>query len=370
MIMKLLLISVAAGAGHVRAAEAIKKQAEIDHPDWKIEHIDLLDYLSVSSKKIFFDSYGMIVKKVPFLWGLICRIFNRPEITKISDPLVRGLIIFHAQKIINYINAFSPDIIICTHPTATNVITTKENDILKKPNLWTVITDYKVHLFWINKKSKYFVPNNEIKKEFINKYEINSNNIIVSGIPISPVFYKIMDKNENELKEKYSLDNKPTILVLSGGEGLVKSDKIVKEIMKSKTPLNIIAVAGKNNKLKEKLEDIKSNRNINYQPIGWTNKIEEYMKLADVIITKPGGMTTTECLTLKKNIIIFDPIPGQEAGNVEFLIKNNLATVCQKTNKINKIINNLLIKKPTINWSVEKSSEKIIKTLGTISPNP
>lgn len=367
--MKLLLISVAAGAGHVRAAQAIQKQAKMDRPYWEIDQIDLLDYLSVPSKKIFFDSYGIITKKVPFLWGWICDIFNKPGITKISDKIVKNLILIHSDKIINFINKEKPDIIICTHPTATNVITTNINTIIKKPILWTVITDYKVHLFWINKESKYFVPNEEIKTEFINKYQMNPDDIVASGIPIAPNFYKIKEENEIELKEKYSLNKKPTILVLSGGEGLVKSDKIVKEIMKNKIPLNIIAIAGKNKKLREKLEDVKSNKNITYQSIGWTDKIEDYMKLADIIITKPGGMTTTECLTLKKPLIILDPIPGQEEGNVEYLEKNNLATICWSKKDLNKIIINIIKQKPTIDWPAPKATEIIIKTLTKINPD-
>ena len=358
--MKLLLISAAAGAGHVRAAEAIKKQTEIDHPDWQIEHIDLLDYLSIPSKKIFFDSYGMIIKKAPFLWGLICRIFNRPEITKISDQIVKGLIIFHAQKITNYINVFKPDIIICTHPTATNIVTTQEKNLVKKPQLWTVVTDYKMHLFWINQQSKYFVPNEENKIFLINNHNFKKENIVISGIPVDNIFYK---KEENNLKNKYSLNENPTILLLSGGEGLIKSDKIAKEIIKQKIPLNLIAIAGKNIKLKEKLKNIIPPANINYEAIGWTEKISDYMKMADIIITKPGGMTITECLTLNKPIIIIHPIPGQEEYNTEFLLKNKLAQVCHKNKNINKILEEILKQKPTINWSAKNGAQIIVETV-------
>lgn len=359
--MKVLLISAAAGAGHIRAAQAIKKQIELDHPDWNIEHIDLLDYLSIPSKKIFFDSYGVITKKAPFLWGWFFDIFNKPNVTKISDKIVKSLILIHSNKIINYINISQPDVIICTHPTATNVITIKSTELSKKPDLWTVVTDYKMHLFWVHKNSNYFVPTEEIKKELINKYNFNANNVVVSGIPISPDFYTSQDIPT--LKNKYSFNNNPIILILSGGEGLVKSDKITKEIIKIKAPLNIITIAGKNKKLKEKIEEIKPPSNIIYQPIGWTEKIQDYMKMADIIITKPGGMTITECLTLKKSLIIFDPIPGQEEGNVEFLQKNNLATICKDKKKINPIITNLLKQKPTIDWSAPKAVEIITKTI-------
>lgn len=359
--MKLLILSIAAGAGHTQAAKAIQKQAEIDHPDWSIDHVDCLDFLSIPPKKVFFDSYGIITQKAPFLWRWICKIFNQPNVTKISDKIMKTLILFYGKRITNYINAIEPDIIICTHPTATNLVSVQKNDLTKKPILWTVVTDYTMHLFWVNKESKYFVSTEEIKKELIEKHHFPKENVVISGIPIDNVFY---EKEEMEtLKAKHSLNENKTILVLSGGEGLVSTDKIVKKIMKNKNNLNLIAIAGKNIKLEEKLKEIKSPKNIIYKPLGWTNKMHEYMKIADVIITKPGGMTTTECLTLKKSIIIVHPIPGQEEGNTEFLLKNNLAVVCKKNKQINKIISSQLEKKPTTEWSVQNGAKIIVETI-------
>ncbi len=359
--MKLLILSISAGAGHVQAAKAIQKQAEQDHPDWLIDHVDCLDFLSIPPRKIFFDSYGIITRKAPFLWRWLCDIFNRPNVTKISDRIMKTLILFYGKKITNYINAIEPDVIICTHPTATNLVSIQKDELTKKPILWTVVTDYMMHLFWVNKDSKYFVPTEEIKKQLIQEHNFSTQNVVISGIPIDNIFYQT--EEINLLKAKHSLNENKTILVLSGGVGLVRTDKIVKEIIKSKDKFNLIAIAGKNVKLEEKLKEIKPPKNIIYQPLGWTNKIHEYMKMANIIITKPGGMTTTECLTLKKPIIIIHPIPGQEEGNTKFLLKNNLAVVCKKNAQINKLISSQLEKKPTIDWSVPKATEIIIKKI-------
>jgi len=359
--MKLLILSVAAGAGHVQAAKAIKKQAKLDHPDWLIDHIDCLDFLSLPPKKIFFDSYGVITKKAPFLWRWIFNIFNKPNVNKISDKIFKNLILFYTDKIINYINAIKPDIIICTHPTATNIISIQKKNLIKKPKLWTVIIDYEMHLFWVNKESNYFVPTEKIKKELIEKHGLTQKNIIVSGIPIDNIFYQ--EENSEFLKNKYSLEKNKTILILSGGLGLIRADKIVKEIMKNKNNLNLVAIAGKNINLEEKLKKIKPPKNIIYRPLGWTNRVAEYMKMADIIITKPGGMTVTECLALRKPLIIIKPIPGQEEGNANFLLKNNWAVICKKNKEINKIINSLTKQKLASDWPVKNSAKIIIESI-------
>ena len=158
---------------------------------------------------------------------------------------------------------------------------------------------------------------------------IPEENITMSGIPVDPVFYE--NKPLEELKKIYQAGGaQKNILVLSGGQGLAHTDKIISALFKSKANLHIFAVAGNNDKLKHDLEKLFPPANMQLTTLGWTDKIDEYIRIADMVITKPGGLTTTECIILQKPIIAISPIPGQEEYNAEYILENNFGVIARE----------------------------------------
>ena len=325
---KIAIISVSTGSGHVRAAQAIFNVAQKFYPEIEAEHINMMDYVSATLKNSIVESYDIIAKQLPELWGFFYKKTDRP---KISEYIPKFISIFHqgnTGKFFKYINQFNPDHILCTHflPIYAIGVMQKKNNTTKSVSL--LMTDYHTH--FLQKSpivSHYFVSTKKMSWKLTQK-GVPAQNITISGIPIDPSFYQ--DKNNNELKKSYNADNgKKNILVLSGGQGLVKIDGIITTLFKTKQKINIFAVAGNNRKLKKSLEKLIPPENINLNVIGWTDKMDEYMRIADLIITKPGGLTTTECVALQKPIIAVSPIPGQEEYNAEYILENNLGVIAQ-----------------------------------------
>ena len=314
-------MSVSAGSGHVRAAEAVKKTAELNHPDLEVQHIDLMDYISLPMKKAVVGSYDLLVRQAPELWGYIYEKTNNPKITKKLKKLNKKLKKINAYKFNEYVSEYNPDYILYTNFLPTDML---DNTSMGEARIGTLVTDYDLHELWVSHKSQdYFVATEKIawKLEYRG---FDRKNITVSGIPIDPKFYKQINTPayNAEVKE---------ILVLSGGQGLAHSDNVVRTLFKLTKDVKVTVIAGKNKALQKKLEKLEAPENIEYSVIGWTDRIEEYMASADVIISKPGGLTTTECAVLGKWLIAVDPIPGQEEGNAQFLLERGIGDVAHNT---------------------------------------
>lgn len=331
---KILIISVSAGSGHVRAAQALEETAKAQFPNLIVEHIDLLDYLSLPTKKIFFDSYRKLATDLPKLWGFFYNSINIPKRREQFDKLTNLLKKFEAKKgLLKKINEFEPDYIISTHFSPTDIILQHKSTLKKMPKLATVITDYGIHELWLREGvDRYFVATEKMSLA-MQKRGIDKNIITVSGIPVDPKFTKKIPLVELKKQPKNSANQK-NILILSGGQGTIDIEQIVESIKKSKSPLHIVAVAGTNKKLFDRLKNIQIPNHINLEVLGWTDQIHTYLGLADLVITKPGGLTISEAIAMKKPIIAVQPIPGQEDKNLEHLIEEGFGVVAHTAEEI------------------------------------
>ena len=337
-VKKILLVSATAGAGHVRAAEALLGELRIKHPEIVAEHIDLVRYSHSLLRLTFSSSYNFSIRHYPLLYELTYKLSNN----KLSGTLLKILAVFlrlTTSQFRNKIQAFDPDIIISTYFLSTLLIPPA------RAKICTVITDYQFHQAWLNDKtSVYFVANEEIKKKIEGE---SGARVIVSGIPAHPDFLR--EKNIDELKKNFGLGNElPVILILPCKSGKIRPEEIVKKLLSGK--YNIIAVAGKNNPdTYQKFLRLKDGQ-YKFWPIAHSDKVDELMRMSDLVITKAGGITITECLRLKKPMIIVNPIPGQEEHNTKMIEKNHYGAR----------INDLL--------QLEKEVEKILNHPGYFSP--
>ncbi len=307
---KILIVSISVGNGHTRAAEALKKAVDLFYPQIQAKHIDFLNFVGLASKKIFFESYDLIIKKLPTLYRTLYDLSDNQvsaEILKKITALNRKL---NTDKFQQYLNEFSPDAVIFTHFAPVEVFNSFNKNILSA----TIITDYENHQLWYTgNNQKYFVAQPAIKNQLI-ELGAQENNIIISGIPIDPDFYKIPTEAEILFRKQQLriAKNKKIIAFMPCGQGEIDPIKLSKIILKEKDTV-ILALTGKNKPLAELYKEI---GNDNIKIIGWTDKIYEYLNMSDCIITKPGGLAVSECLVLKKPMILINPIPGQEEKNI------------------------------------------------------
>lgn len=336
---KLLIISLSVGHGHTRAASAIKKTANLLFPNIEVKHIDFLDFVGLASRNIFFKSYNLLIKNLPNLYKIIYDLSDNKTATKILNKTTTLNRWLNTKRIKDFIEQFQPDYILFTHFTPAEVYNTLD---LKIPS-GTIITDYKPHQLWFNgNQQNYFVPTVEAGKAMENM-GVNSANIQVTGIPIDSKFYKLHDKEK--LRKKLNLDlGKKIFALLPSSNGNIDPIDLINHILLDKKSF-VLIFTEKNIKLRNAYQkSFKNNQRVRI--IGWTERLDEYLTLADVIITKPGGLTISEGLIIKKPIILINPIPGQEVENAKYFIQNNLALGLDSIEQWPKILNDI----PNLNF--------------------
>lgn len=327
--IKLLLISASAGAGHVRAAEALKALAMRSYPGIAATHIDMMDYVSKPMKKTMVDAYAMMVQQAPRLWGLLYNRSNRKETTtQHLKRLSTALTDMNASAFYDYVESVAPDIILCTHFLPANTLLNAQKRLSNCPPITFLTTDYDLHSFYVaDRMRQYFVANEKMKWKLVHQ-GIPETTVTPSGIPVHPCYKD--QKNLVDLRKKYQIsEQSPVVLLLSGGQGLMKLDDVVSTLFSLPQTTTLIAIAGKNKTLERRLRALAPPSHLTLNIVGWTDRMDEYMALADVIVSKPGGLTTTECIALGKPMIITNPIPGQEEHNAYHILESGYGKVAQ-----------------------------------------
>lgn len=343
--IKILILYEDIGTGHKRTAMALKKafekrenvEASIENPFG--EKFPSLSYLTTRI-------YLKTLKLTPELWGYLYEM-ERDKIERRINKLV-GISIYTFIK--DYVLSLKPDAVICTHPFCCSILSHVKRD-LNIP-IYAILTDYDVHAYWIHHQiDGYFVGSNEMKTQMKNM-GVSDDKIYVTGIPIDEEFYVRKDKFEVRQKLGFSLD-KPLVLVMGGGLGLGNMKKAVKVIQNYKD-IQIAVLCGFNKNLKSKLEEIADD---NVKVFGHVDNVHDFMEAADVLITKSGGLTITEAITKKLPMIVFDPIPGQEERNLEFLLRKRIALRIKDIEKLDKKIMDLLGDSKKLNEMKERMEE-------------
>lgn len=330
---KTLIISCSSGLGHVRAAEALFLHAKAKDPNRQIEHIDLAKF---SSPLISFPAttgYTFLARHLPRVFKTLYDFSDSPfraaGLEKLA-PLAR----LNAPRLLKYVSEFAPDRIICTHFLAAPMLKKFQKNI----PIDMVITDYYANKIWFSPFVRRYFAAHEHTREGAPE---EASKMIISGLPLHPKFLK--EKNIEEIKTKLNIPaGRPTILLLAGGDGLIDSSHIASQILSGADNLNLIAIAGKTNqKIYEKLNRLPPGNN-HFQVIKFTEDIDELMRIADIVISKPGGLTVNECLYLGKPLLMINPIPGQEESNADFVEKNNYGARLRNGEKITDWINKIL----------------------------
>lgn len=353
---KIIIFYGSYGGGHLSAARSIKEYIENNYPKVEIIMVDCMEYISKTINKVTTKAYSDIAKNAKWAWGKIYYASSKGPLFSITNNTQKIL----SLKLNKLIQEFEPDLIISTHPFSSQMCAYLKNKYKISSKLATILTDYAPHVQWLmypEQVNYFFVAHDKMKLELID-HGISENKIYATGIPLSNRFLAHYDK-EKILSEFNLTINKKTILFFAGGEYGLGKDKtlhILKTLISSFTNYQVIAIAGKNKKMQNNFEElVKENNAENFVKIlPFTNKIPELMSVSDLVITKPGGLTTTESLASGLPIIVINPIPGQETENAEFL-ENNKVGIWLKAHdnieeKLFSIFNNEeILKKMKIN---------------------
>lgn len=326
--MNILLFYASYGSGHLSAATAIEQYIRENYPDAKTLKIDCVEYINKSINKISTSAYKSIILKTPVLWGQVYKLLKNDTILDITQFSNR----FMAKKIFTLFEDFEPDLVISCHPLGGQITSFLKSHKKTNCKLATVMTDFASHKQWLIGKDYtdyFFVSNIEMKTSLISE-GIYPNKIYVSGIPISPNFYKNYNK-ENIYKSLNIEKNKKNIIFFGGGSLGLSSSSNIQAILTSLLQATdeshqIIIISGKNQKL---YNDFQKTINNTYHKsqiklIDFTTELPELLPITSFVITKPGGLTITECISTNVPIILINPIPGQEKENAQYIADNKM----------------------------------------------
>lgn len=341
---KILILYGSYGGGHKSAANAIKQHIENNYKEKQVEMIDCVEYISKIINKITTGAYNQMAKKAPWAWKKVYFNSEKGLLSKISN----GTNALMSKKLYKLIRKENPDIIISTHPFATQMTGRLKRKGKIKCKISTILTDFEIHNQWLQENeyiNNYFVAHSGMKESMIKK-GINPSKIFVTGIPMSERFLENFDRQEI-LKEFGLEENKTTILFFGGGEmglGKDKTCEILKTLVEEFPNVQTVAISGKNEVMQQAFNKIvnDSNSNNRVKILDYTKKVPELMSVSNLVITKPGGLTTTESLASGLPMIIINPIPGQEEQNAEFLEKRKVGVWLKKEDNVKEVLQSVI----------------------------
>ena len=319
--MKILILSAATGGGHLRASHALQGYIAEHAPGSDVTVVDALKSISSVLDKTVCDGYHFLATKTPKVFGQLYRKTNEESI--LSTLVSRFSSVF-SQKLIPLMEQQKPDIIISTHPFATEMVShLKRTGVVRAP-LICLMTDYGPHRAWIaDNVDAYVVSTQDMVPEMVGM-GVQEEKIYPFGIPVPNVFFSGGDKPA--LLQKLGLEpGLPTILIMAGSFGVTNILKIYRQLVRLDADFQVVVITGRNEKLHsafaQEIKDSPKKTKLVY----FTNEVENYMHASDLLITKPGGLTVTEALACSIPLAVFDAIPGQEEDNANFLLTHNMA---------------------------------------------
>ena len=341
--MKILIFYASYGGGHLNAAKSINECLKNNYKNVDVELIDCMKYVNKTIEKVTTKAYTEMAKKAPWAWG---RIYSDSQKVPLAHITTKSNKII-AIKLLKLLREKQPDLIISTHPFGSQMCSYLKRKGKISSKIATIMTDFAPHDQWLigsDYTDFYFVAHDKMKEYLILK-GIDSSKIFATGIPLSSRFLKKYDR-KTILKELNFEDDKKNILFFGGGEfglGKTRTVEIFESFVKYCSDMQIIAIAGKNEKMKNAFDKIVSeyNKSNNVIVFEYTSQVPEFMSISDLVVTKPGGLTTTESLASHLPMVIINPIPGQEEENAEFLEKNGIGIWIKKDDNVMKVLDNL-----------------------------
>ena len=328
MLNRVLILSASSGAGHTRAAQAIEQAFVEMKAAGEVRHIDTLAYTNKLFRTLYSKAYIEMVNKTPELMGWLYDQFDRPWKNERRRLAFDKL---NTRPFVKLLREYQPDITICTHFLPAEIISWLKAKQRLSTRQAIVVTDFDVHAMWLCRHYEhYFVALDETRAH-LKKLGIAAERITVTGIPIDPVFTRL--KGKREMRDKHRLNQeRTTILVSAGGFGLGPMKHLLCALAELTHPAQVIAICGRNEGLKNEVEQLRANfrgrEGFSVRAIGYTQDMDEYMAASDLVVGKPGGLTTSEALASGLVFVIVNPIPGQEERNADHLLEEGAAIRC------------------------------------------
>jgi processive 1,2-diacylglycerol beta-glucosyltransferase len=335
---RVLIISTSAGTGHVRAAQALEKEFAADSRVGQVIHEDALKFTNKLFRDFYSTLYMKLVRNAPDVLGWVYRASDEPWKGEAARSQLDRL---NTQKLIKFIREYDPHITVCTHFMPAGII----SHLMEKEQLETnhsiVVTDFDCHAMWLSRLfQRYFVAIDETKAH-LEALGLPAERITVSGIPIDPVFAQPVDRKAARLK--YGLHpDKTTLLLSAGALGVGPTELVVERLLQLRHDTQTIVTCGRSEEARERVVRAVGGHNSRFCVLGYSDRMHELMRMSDLFIGKPGGLTTSEALACGLPMAVFSPIPGQEERNSDHLLEEGAGIRCNELTTLPFKIDRLL----------------------------
>ncbi len=319
MAKKVLLLYISEHSGHHCASSAIEQAIHQIDPSIQTFNINSFNYTNPILEKVINRAYMSVVKRTPEIWDYL---YDNPKVVRRSQRLRAMIHRFNTGKLKSLLDEYRPDAILCTQAFPCGMIADYKRSFGVDVPLVGVLTDYAPHSYWVYANvDTYVVPSEDTGRKLVEN-GVDPKKIKPFGIPIDPRFSIATDRSV--VCKKLGLkDNIPAVLLMGGTQGLGPLSEIARLLDKIDQDIQVMVATGTNKRAFKLLSSKTFNKDFRIYP--FAKNIDELMSASNVIITKPGGITTAEALSKGLPMLIVSPLPGQEAMNTRYLLGEQVA---------------------------------------------
>ncbi|GAB6142315.1 glycosyltransferase [Methylosoma difficile] len=364
---RVLIISAGAGNGHIKAAAALEKSFAADDRVVEVVNHDALQYTNKLFRDFYSKFYESLVRSAPDFLGWWYKTSDEPWRTDRMRIMLDRL---NTKPLVRFIQDFDPHITVCTHFMPAGIVSHLIATRQIQARLSIVVTDFDFHAMWLSRSfHRYFVALDETKAH-LQMLGIPDERITVSGIPIDPQFQQDIDRHQGRLSLQLNPD-KPVLLLSAGAIGQGPTEFMVERLLNLRHHAQTVVVCGRNEELKQRVEQIVGLQSDKFKVFGYTDQMHKLMKISDIFIGKPGGMTASEAIACGLPMCVVSPIPGQEERNSDHLLEEGIAVKCNDLTtlafKLERLLDNPTrlaeMRANALRFAKPLASERIVGTL-------
>ncbi len=344
---RILFLYISPSSGHQHAADAVREALGLLEPSWETFGIDSFSYAYPKIGKLISRAYLEVLRRTPALWNYV---YDNPDVETATREIREILNLISGPKMQNLVERYTPEALVCTQAVPCSVFAAEKRRRGLTIPLIAVVTDFAIHSYWVYPEvDLYCVPSEDVRKDLI-RYGIDATRIVVTGIPISPKFLK--PQRKEQVRMRLGLDpKKTTLLIMGGSQGMGPLQETLEKLQE--LPVQCLVATGLNRELYRLLRKTHG-QDKQTRLFGYTRRIHQLMEAADILITKPGGLTSSEALAKNLPMILTSPIPGQEERNARYLEKIGVAQSADAPDEIVAQVKTLLDHPTRLKTMLEK----------------
>ncbi|WP_338532875.1 MGDG synthase family glycosyltransferase [Paenibacillus peoriae] len=351
---RMLILTGNYGDGHIQVAQAIQDAMQIRFPHMEPVIIDFMEWVHPYMNHLSRNVYLQAVKTFPQVYGYL---YQKTRRQNTLSYIIKTVFSTGIGRMMKLINEIQPAIVVCTFPLAAGVMSKLKSYGSIDIHTVTIITDHTDHSSWIYPYTDQYIVGSRSVRDSLIQLGVEETRIADTGIPIRPQFSQSIEREKTA--KKYGLDpHMPTVLVMGGGCGMIgDGSSTIQKFDLLSQPVQFILVCGHNEKLRMKLnESLKISKHRIYLT-GYINYVHELMAISDIMITKPGGVTTFEAIAMELPMLLCKPIPGQEQDNAKFLVRSGVAIHAETSGDLTERLSELLDDAKLLQHMIENTKQ-------------